>query len=380
VSESRRHIRVAHPILSGNERKYVDECLDSSWISSTGRFIGALEDEFARYCGTTYAVSCNNGTSALHLALLGLGCGRGDEVIVPTLTYVASANAVTYCGAKPVFVDAEPRTMNLDPAQVEALITPRTKAIMVVHLYGHPVDMDPITEMAARRGITVIEDAAEAHGALYKGRKVGSLGDVATFSFFGNKIVTTGEGGIITSSDAEMVARMKLLRGQGMDPAQRYWFPVVGYNYRMTNIEAAIGLAQMERIGEHLAARQRVRRWYDDRLTGLEEYLQRPIEEAWAHHSFWMYTVLLTGAAPIGRDELMARLEADNIETRRVFPPMHVLPPYEDRSGAFPVADRLSACGINLPTHGMLTEDDVDYIVGRIRIHLAATAAHARPA
>ncbi len=380
MSEPRRHIRVAHPVLAGNERRYVDECLDSSWISSVGRYIGAFESEFARYCGTSCAVSCNNGTAALHLALLGVGCAPGDEVLVPTLTYVASANAVTYCGAAPVFVDAEPRTMNLDPAQVEALITPRTKAIMVVHLYGHPVDMDPIAEIAARYGLAVVEDAAEAHGALYKGRTVGSLGDVAAFSFFGNKIVTTGEGGMITTSDAELAARMTLLRGQGMDPQRRYWFPVVGYNYRMTNIEAAIGLAQMERIDEHLAARRRVRRWYDDRFADLAEFVQTPVEEDWARHSFWMYTVVLQGTAAAGRDKLMALLEADGIETRRVFPPMHALPPYEDRVRAFPVADRLSARGLNLPTHGLLTEDDVEFVVARIRVHLAAMVTPAKSA
>ena len=372
MTPPRGRIPVAHPVLSGNERRYVDECIDTAWISSVGRFIQAFETEFARYISTPHALSCCNGTVALHLALLGIGCGPGDEVIVPTLTYIASANAVTYCGATPVFVDVDPRTFNLDPVQVESRITPRTKAIMAVHLYGHPADMDPLAELAARHDLALIEDAAESHGALYKGRKTGSIGEVGVFSFFGNKIVTTGEGGMLTTANADLAMRMKLLRGQGMDLQRRYWFPIVGYNYRMTNIEAAIGLAQLERIDEHLAARQRVRRWYDERLRDLSDLIQLPIEEPWAKHSFWMYTIILSDAvvAGITRDEFMARLDADGIETRPVFYPMHVLPPYLDPAARFPVADRLAAQGVNLPTHGMLTEDDVDYIVSRIRASL----------
>jgi len=372
MTPPRGRIPVAHPVLSGNERKYVDECLDTAWISSVGRFISAFETEFARYIATPHALSCCNGTVALHLALLGIGCGPGDEVIVPTLTYIASANAVTYCGATPVFVDVDPRTFNLDPVQVESRITPRTKAIMAVHLYGHPADMDPLIALAARHKLALIEDAAESHGALYKGRKTGSIGEVGVFSFFGNKILTTGEGGMVTTADAELAARMKLLRGQGMDLQRRYWFPIVGYNYRMTNIEAAIGLAQLERVEDHLAARQRVRRWYDERLRDLAEFVQIPIEEPWASHSFWMYTIVLSDAVVAGlpRDAFMAALDADGIETRPVFYPMHVLPPYLDRTRRYPVADRLAAQGVNLPTHGKLTEDDVDYVVSRIRASL----------
>ncbi len=372
MTPPRPRIQVAHPVLSGNERKYVDECIDTAWISSVGRFIQEFETAFAKFADTPHALSVCNGTAALHLALLGAGIGPGDEVIVPTLTYIASANAVTYCGATPVFADVEPRTFNLDTSRIEALITPRTRAIMPVHLYGHPADMDPLAELAARHDLLIVEDAAEAHGALYKGRKIGSLSDVAVFSFFGNKIITTGEGGMLTTSNAEMAARMKRLRGQGMDLQRRYWFPVVGYYYRMTNIEAAIGLAQLEQVQTHLEARQRVRRWYDERLADLSEFIQLPIEESWAHHAFWMYTVMLGDevAAGLSRDEFMARLDADGIETRPVFYPMHVLPPYADRVRAFPVADRLAARGVNLPTHGKLTEDDVDYIVSRIRATL----------
>ena len=372
MTPPRGRIPGAHPVLSGNERKYVDECIDTAWISSVGRFIQAFETEFGRFIGSPHALGCCNGTVALHLALLGIGCGPGDEVIVPTLTYIASANAVTYCGATPVFVDVDPRTFNMDPAQVAARITPRTKAIMPVHLYGHPADMDPIMALAEKHNLRVIEDAAESHGALYKGRKTGSIGEIGVFSFFGNKIITTGEGGMLTTANPDLAARMKLLRGQGMDLQRRYWFPIVGYNYRMTNIEAAIGLAQLEQIEDHLEARRRVRRWYDERLRDLTEFVQVPVEEGWASHSFWMYTIILGDnvVAGLTRDEFMARLDADGIETRPVFYPMHVLPPYLDRAGRYPVADRLAAQGVNLPTHGKLTEEDVEYVVSRIRAAL----------
>ena len=220
-----------------------------------------------RYCGVKHAIATNNGTSALHLALVALGLQPDDEVIVPTLTYIASANAVHYCNAKPVFVDNDIHTFNIDPEEIEAKITPRTKAIMPVHLYGHPVDLDPILEIANDHGLFVVEDAAEAIGAKYKGRTIGGHGTCATFSFFGNKIITTGEGGMVTTNDDALAERLRLFRGQGVDPKRRYWFPVVGYNYRMTNVAAAIGLAQLECIDAHLQARKTVADGYDRRLA-----------------------------------------------------------------------------------------------------------------
>ncbi|MDI1365215.1 MAG: DegT/DnrJ/EryC1/StrS family aminotransferase, partial [bacterium] len=357
-------ISVAAPVLDGNERKYVLECIDTTWISSLGRFIGEFETAFAAYCGVKHAVAVNNGTTALHLALVALGIGPGDEVIVPSLTYIASANAVTYCGATPVLIDNDPRTFNLDPAKLEALITPRTKAIMPVHVYGQPVDMDPVMEIARRHGIKVVEDAAEAVGAKYKGRMTGSLGDCATFSFFGNKIITTGEGGMVTTDDGELAERLRLYRGQGMDPARRYWFPVVGYNYRMTNIQAAIGLAQLERVEHHLAARRGVAELYNAKLARLGNRLTLPHVEDFAEHVFWMYTVRLSDKLSKSRDQVMLDLDALGIETRPVFYPMHVMPPYEGLdSGPLPMADECAADGMNLPTHAGLTEADIDRIV-----------------
>ena len=363
----KKFIPVSHPVFSGNEKKYALECLDSVWISSIGKFIPLFEKKFAEFCGVEHAVSTCNGTSALHLALLGLGVSPGDEVLVPTLTYISVANAVRYCGATPRFVDSEARTFNLDPTQIEDKITSKTKGIIAVHLYGHPADMDAILEIARRRGLFVLEDAAESPGAMCRGRMVGGLGDAAIFSFFGNKIVTTGEGGMVMTHNAELSDRIRILRGQGMDPNHRYWFPVVGYNYRMTNLEAAIGLAQTEQIEEHIASRRRVAEWYNQRLEPLREFLTLPIEEPWARHSFWMYTVVLKDTVRLERDAVIGGLAAGGIETRPVFYPMHVLPPYKEADGRYPVAEALARRGINLPTHGLLTEEDVDYIAASLR-------------
>ena len=359
-------IPVAVPVLDGREAEYVAECMATSWISSIGRFITEFEASFATFCGVKHAIAANNGTTALHLALVGLDLQPGDEVIVPDLTYIASANAVTYCGAKPVFVDCDPATFNMDPERLEAAITPRTKGIIPVHLYGHPCDMDPITAVAERHGLWVLEDAAEAVGASYKGRRTGSLGKAATFSFFGNKIITTGEGGMITTDDDELAARLRLFRGQGMDLKRRYWFPVVGYNYRMTNVAAAVGLGQMERIDHHLEARRRVARWYDERLAKLDGRIVRPVTAEWAEHSFWMYTVQLAEGGAAERDAVMAAMDAEGVETRPVFYCMHQMPPYADAVVDTPNAVRCAARGINLPTHGGLTEGDIDRVAAAL--------------
>ena len=285
------------------------------------------------------------------------------EIIVPSLTYIATANAVRYCGATPVLVDSEPRTWNICPEAIERAVTPRTRGIIVVHLYGHPVDFDAIQAIALRHRLFIIEDAAEAHGALYKGRPIGSLGDLATFSFYGNKILTTGEGGMVLTSDAGLAEKVRLLRGQGMDPARRYWFPVIGYNYRMTNIQAAIGLAQLETVEEHLEAHRRVAAWYQQHLAALDCWIARPLEEPWARHVFWMYTILLKSLVKTKRDDVMAELDARGVETRPIFYPLQYMPPYATPRQHLPVAEDIAARGMNLPTHGLVTEDDVVYIV-----------------
>src|SRR5215207_1321723 len=327
----RQFIPVAAPVLAGREKEYVADCMESGWISSAGRYVELFEAEFAKFCGVRHAVSCCNGTAALHLSLAALGVGPGDEVIVPTLTFVATANAVTYCGARPVFADSEPETWNLDPAHVESKITPRTKGIVAVHLYGNPAEMDALRALASRHGLFLLEDAAEAHGALYGGRPAGSLGDVAAFSFYGNKIIATGEGGMVTTDDDALAARVRLLRGQGMDSERRYWFPVVGYNYRMMNIPAAIGLAQLEQADWHTGRRREVAADYM-RMLGDTDGLDWQTERASARHAYWMFTVLLNDAEEYERDSLMARLRDDGVETRPVFYPVHALPPYREAS------------------------------------------------
>lgn len=362
---TRRFFPVAEPVLEGNEKKYVNECLDRGWISGSGEFVERFEREFAAYCGTRFAVAVANGTVALHVAAAALGIAPGDEVIVPDLTYIATANAVTYCGAKPVFCDVDARTWTLDPADVTRKITARTRAIMPVHLYGHPADMDALCEVAARHDLFIIEDAAEAHGAEYKGRRAGSLGDVATFSFYGNKIITTGEGGMLTTDDADLAGRMRLLRGQGMDPARRYWFPIVGYNYRLTNMQAAVGLAQLERIEFFIRRRREVAAWYASAMQGLP--FVSPIEEAWAKNVYWLYSILLP--RNLDRDSVMKRLLEDGIETRPFFHALHHMPPYRGAGcdHDFPVTTDAAARGINLPSSARLTQEDVAYIVAALR-------------
>lgn len=358
-------IPVAQPDLAGQEKRYVMEALEEGWISSSGRFLQRFEKEFAEFCGVKHAIACCNGTVVLHLLMLAMGIGPRDEVILPSFTYVASANGVTYTGATPILVDSEPVHWNIDPEKVEAAITPKTKAIMAVHLYGHPADMTALRAIADRAGIPVIEDAAEAHGATVGGEKVGSLGAGATFSFYGNKILTTGEGGMVTTDDDALARRMRQLRGQGMDPDRRYWFPMVGYNYRMTNLAAALGCAQLERADELIAHRLRIARGYTERLSPHAGKLgiELASEAAWAGAVHWLSCIRVPAAR---RDPLMAFLMERGIETRPFFPPMHQLPMYEDpafRQGRpLPVAEMLGATGINLPTYTTLTDADLDRV------------------
>lgn len=357
----------ATPIFHGNEKKYLNECIDTGWISANGRFIREFEKKFADFCGTKYAIACSNGTVTLHLALKALGIGPGDEVIMPTLTYIATANAVNYCGATPIFVDSEPDTWNIDVKDVESKITERTKAIIPVHLYGLACNMDKLLAVANKKGIPVVEDAAEAHGAKWGKRKVGSIGKIGSFSFFGNKIITCGEGGMLTTDDEELYERMRLLRSQGVDPKKRYWHTTVAYNYRMTNMQAAIGLGQLECIDWHLEQRQRVAGLYHKYLEDLKDYVDIQAVPEQASHVYWMNSILLKDSVTKNRDQVMEELEKKNIEMRPLFYPMHIMPPYFDASVHCPVAEKLSSRGINLPSHGLLTEEQIEYIVKSLK-------------
>ena len=362
---------VSAPVLNGREREYVLDCVDSGWISSAGQYVNRFESAFAEFCGVRHAICCCNGTVALHLALRALDIGPGDEVIVPTLTFVATANAATYCGATPVFVDSEPARWNLDPLLVEAAITPRTKAIIAVHLHGQLAQMDLLQRIAHRHGVALIEDAAEAAGARLDGRPAGSIGEVGAFSFYGNKILTTGEGGMVTTNSDALAERIRSLRGQGVDPARRYWFPVIGYNYRMTNISAALGLAQTENAKWHLRRRREVAAQYRQQLQEVPGIRwQQPLSGA--GDVFWMFSIVIDGCSVAGRDAIMQQLMDDLIETRPLFHPVHTLPPYRDprSTDAFPVAVRLAAGGISLPSWGGLTEDDITYVCERLTAYL----------
>lgn len=354
-------IPVSCPALIGREREYVLDCLDSNWISSNGKYIGLFEAKFAEYLGVKHAMSCCNGTVALHLALLALGIGEGDEVIVPTLNYVATANAVRYTGATPVFVDCQTDTWNIDPDKIEPLITPRTKAIMPVPLYGHPCDMAGIMAIAKKYGLFVIEDAAEALGARYKDRLCGSIADISTFSFYGNKTISTGEGGMVVTNDDLFAEKVRFLKGQGMDPNRRYWFPIVGYNYRMTNIEAAIGLAQMENIDNFLNKRRLIAQWYNNRLKDISG-ITLPVEKNYAWHSFWMYSILIEEAYGKSRDDVIKMLANNGVETRPFFYPMHTMPVYKKDSEGLKNAESIALKGINLPTFHELSDEDIKYI------------------
>ncbi len=359
-------IPVSQPALVGNEKTYVIDCLDSNWISSNGKYIHLFEQKFAEYLGVKHALSCCNGTTALHLALLASGVGHGDEVIVPTLTYVATANTVAYTGAQPVLADCEPDTWNIDTAKIEALITTRTKAIIPVPLYGHPCDMDPILDLARRHKLFVIEDAAEALGASYKGRLCGSIADISTFSFYGNKTITTGEGGMVVTNDDELAARIKIFKGQGMDQNRRYWFPQIGYNYRMTNIQAAIGLAQMENVDLFLAKRRTIADMYKLHLADIPG-ITLPIIKEYAEHSWWMYSILIENEYGQRRDAVMKKLDDYGVETRPFFYPMHIMPVYSGGGSNLDVAVSVAKKGINLPTYYELCEEYIVYIANILR-------------
>lgn len=355
-------IPVYQPYLTGREKEYVNQCLDSTWISSKGEFISRFETEFARYTGATHATTVCNGTVALHLALAALGLRSGDEVILPSLTYVASANAIVQAGAVPVFADSLNGTWQLDPEDVQRRITRRTKAVMAVHLYGLPCDMDALVALCDEHKLFLVEDCAEAFGTLYNGQHVGTFGDVATFSFFGNKTITTGEGGMVLSRTPELHATAYHLKTQGVSPTREYWHDVVAYNYRMTNICAAIGLAQLEHAPQIIEKKREIAQWYRDGLKNLP--LETHDEVEGTRHSYWMCSILLQ--APEDRDLLRIFLREFGVETRPIFFPAHTLPPHSTGE-SLPVAESISTRGLNLPSYPGLTRPEVNDICGLIR-------------
>ena len=359
-------IPVYAPTLNGNEKKYVTECLDSTWISSKGEFIARFESEFARFIEAEYCLSVTNGTAALHLALEALGIGPGDEVIVPTLTYIASINTIAQAGATPVLVDSLRSTWQLDPAEVQRRITPRTKAVMAVHLYGQACDMASIAELTQERGLYLIEDCAEAIGTRFLGRHVGTFGDVATFSFYGNKTITTGEGGMVVSKIREVWERARHLRSQGLSSTREYWHDMPAYNYRMTNLCAAIGLAQLEQVDHFLARKKALATHYLESLHRLP--LSFHTEERNTTHSYWMCSILVED--PTKRDSLRTHLAECGIETRPVFYPAHIMPAFRE-SCSYPIAESISDRGINLPSWPGMSDDMVNSVCQAVRSFFA---------
>lgn len=342
----------------------MSDAVRSGWVSSIGRYIELFENEFAAFCGTKYALAVSNGTTALHLAMACLNVRAGDEVIVPDLTFIATANAVAYTGATVVPVDIDSRTLCIDVDAIERAITPRTKAVIPVHLYGQPASMDAILKVARARGIAVVEDAAEAHGAECDSRRVGSIGDCGVFSFYGNKVITTGEGGMLTTDNPQIYNKARLLRDHAMSDRKRYWHTEIGFNYRMTNLQAALGVAQMARIHQFLDKRRQVMVWYRNYLGDLPNIRLNP-EERLTKNAYWMVCLEMYGVDEPRREEIMSRLKVAGVDTRPFFYPISDMPMYQRADT--PVAHEVSSRGINLPSYTDLSEEDVHYICEAVR-------------
>ena len=351
-------IPVSQPTISQRETAYVMDALRSGWVSSLGHYVNEFEDRFARYCGVKYAVSVANGTVGLHLALKVLRIGAGDEVVIPDLTFVATANAVATAGATPVMVDVRRDTYCIAPDRIAAAITPRTRAIVPVHLYGHPADMTSIMALARTHSLHVIEDAAEAHGAAIDGKVTGSFGDMGVFSFYGNKIITSGEGGMITTNDADIFQRARHLRDHAMSASLRYWHTEVGYNYRMTNLQAALGLGQLEQIGEFIAQRDGLLSQYRAKLEP-QGIACNP--RVGAQPVNWITCAVAEGLGRERRDTVMALMHDGGVDTRPFFFPISALPMYAAKD-ANPVSAALSEDGFNLPTFVGMTESQVSQV------------------
>jgi perosamine synthetase len=357
-------IPVNRPILDGNEKKYLAECIDTGWISSEGPFVKKLEAGFSKLMGCAHGIAVSNGSVAIEVALAALRIGTGDEVILPSFTIISCASAIVRAGAMPVVVDCQPDTWNVDPNLLAAKITGRTKAIMVVHIYGLPVDMDPVIELARRHGLSIIEDAAEQHGQTYKGRPVGSLGDIATVSFYPNKQITTGEGGMLLTNDKTLADRCRELRNLCFDEERRFIHEELGWNFRMSNVQAAIGVAQLERIGQIVAKKRQIGDWYQQRLRGHPRLRLPPERTDYAENIYWVFGVVLDDAVPFDATEAMMRLRSKGVDSRHFFWPIHEQPVFR-RKGWFtnercPNAERIARRGLYLPSGVGLTEEEAE--------------------
>ena len=356
-------IPVNEPILNGNEKKYLYECIETGWISSEGPFVKIFEDEFAKVAGRKHGIAVCNGTAAIDLAVTALDIKKGDEVILPTFTIISCINQIVRVGAIPVLVDSDPITWNMNVSQIEQRITSRTKAIMVVHVYGLPVDMDPVLELARAHGIKVIEDAAEMHGQSYKGRPCGSFGDISTFSFYPNKLVTTGEGGMIVTNDDVIADRCRSLRNLCFQSSRRFVHEELGWNMRMTNLQASLGIAQIERLEEFIKIKRRIGRRYHDLLSNTPE-IQIPLQKTdYAENIYWVYGLMLKDKVPLDAQEVMDKLGDLKIGTRPFFWCMHEQPVLKKmglfRGERYPVAEKMARRGFNLPSGLGICDDQI---------------------
>lgn len=363
-------IPVNEPLLSEQALKYVEECVRTSWISSEGRFIREFEAKWAAYCGMNYGVAVSNGTAALELAVACLELEPGDEVIMPSFTIISCALAILRAGAVPVLVDSDPRTWCMDVGQVEIKITSRTRAIMPVHMYGHPVNMSPLRELAPKHDLFIVEDAAEAHGAEYKGQKVGGIGELSCFSFYANKIITTGEGGMVLAKRADHAERLRSMRNLCFRRDRRFYHTELGHNYRLTNLQAAVGVSQVERIEEHIARKRWMGQSYTERLSGLSQ-IALPVEEPWAKNVYWMYGLVLADDVKYDATELAQQLRERGVDTRPFFIGMHEQPVFQKRGmfvgERYPVAERLARRGLYLPSGLGLTEAQLESVCVAVR-------------
>ena len=364
-------IPVCEPYLAGNEKKYVLECLETNWISSSGKFLNRFEEMVRDGCGVKHAICCSSCTTALHLAFEVLDLQPGDEVIVPAFNLIAGTNMVILAGGKPVLADSDPRHWCIDVAKIEEKITPRTRAIMAVHMYGHPCDMGPLMELAQEHSLVVVEDAAEAHGAEYKGRKVGGIGHMGCFSFYANKNITTGEGGMVVTDNDEYAERIRKIRNQGLEEP-RFVHQVRGFNYRLTNLQAAIGVAQMERIEEIVERRRELFRRYKERLEN-QRGITLAWEAEWAKSVFWQICVVLTEEFGSSKEKVMSQLHKAGVDTRSFFCPMNLQPlfsgknkKFPDLRGSYPVSERLWKRGFYLPSGLGLTDGQIDEVAGKL--------------
>lgn len=365
------NIPVNQPLLDGNEKAYLIKCIETNWISSEGPFVKQFEEQFAMRVGRKYAIAVCNGSVAIDAAIHALGIGADDEVILPTFTIISCAAAIVRAGATPVVVESDPQTWNMDVAQIESKITPKTKAIMAVHIYGLPVDMAPVLALAERYGLMVIEDAAEMHGQTYNEQPCGSFGDISTFSFYANKHITTGEGGMIVTDNQNLAERCRALRNLCFQPQQRFVHEELGWNFRMTNVQAALGVAQLERLDEFVARKRRMGKLYTEHLSEIPG-LQLPIPETpYAENIYWVYGIVLRDEVPFDAQEVMQRLRTMQIGTRPFFWPMHEQPVFR-KMGLFedvqcPVAENLARRGFYLPSGLALTDEQIDSVIHAVK-------------